>query len=167
MMGVGAWQVVRGVQSCNGTHQLTWSEHRATSLEVGDFTIKIPDGWRDAAEATDQKMKNLLAAQPGARVLVREKFDGETVMFKAAANEPVTAAPPCDQLAATLAKSESSTASNISPQTFDGDFGCRWTARRNQVEVHYNVRFHGPQVFVVACSRNAPCDQMLAAVTAK
>ena len=168
MLAVGVWQISRGLKECNGTTDLEWSKQRATSVDVGDFNIKIPPGWRDAAESGNQKMKDLLAKQPGAHVLVREEFDAEMVILKAAPNEPITGAPPCDELANTLAKAEGSTASAITVQTYNGDPGCRWNAGKGEVHLQYNVRFHGPSVFLVACSGDgAICTQVLAGVTAK
>ncbi len=167
LVGVGIWQAVQGFQACNGGHGLTWGDKRATSVEIGDFTIKIPAGWRDASEATDQKMKDLLATQPGAHVLVHEKFDEQMVMFKTGPSEPVGDKPPCEVLATTVAKSEGATPSDITQHAFEQDPGCRWTEKKGSLAMQYNVRFHGTQVLLVACSGGADCEPMVAAVSVK
>ncbi len=170
LVAVGVFQMVHGFQQCNGKRELHWSDKRATTVEAGDFVVKIPAGWRDAAEATDSEMKDLLAKQPGARVMVRQDFDGLMIMVKTGPVQDVGDKPPCDEMANTLAKQEGSMASNIKPQPFDGDPGCQWIAARGDVAMQYNVRFHGTTVLLVACGGGGAgyieaCQQALAGVS--
>lgn len=167
-VGVGAWQVVRGFQQCNGPHDFKWSANRAPAVDIGDFKVKVPDGWRDAAESGDDKMKALLAQQPGAKVFVRETFDGQIAMMKTAAND-IPAGTPCPDLANMAAKNEGATATDVSAQTFDGDPGCRWTEGKGDVQMQYNLRFHGGNLLSVMCSgpNGGICAQVLTGITAK
>ena len=167
-MGVGVFQIVHGFKECNGTHDFHWSSNRAATVDIGDFTVKVPDGWRDASEANDDKMKALLAQQPGAKVFVREAFDGQIAMMKTAAND-VPPGTPCQDLAAMAAKNEGATAADITAQTFDADQGCRWTENKGDVHMQYNLRFHGPHLLSVMCSGagGGICPQVLAGITVK
>jgi hypothetical protein len=168
LAGVGVFQMVHGFEQCNGKRELHWSSQRAATIESGDFAIKIPAGWRDASESTDDEMKQLLAKEPGAHVMVRENFDGAMIMVKSGPAPDVGAKPPCDDLAAELAKVEGTTTSNNHQQAFDNDPGCAWTARKGDFEMNYNVRFHGPMLLLVACSKDGgACQQALAGISLK
>jgi hypothetical protein len=166
----GVFQMVHGFQQCNGKRELHWSGKRAATVESGDFVVKIPAGWRDASEATDQELKDLLAKQPGAHVMVREDFDGAIILVKTAPGQDVGDKPPCDEVANTIAKQEGATATNIKPTPFDGDPGCAWTEGKGDVVMLYNLRFHGATMLLVACGGGTPgyeaaCQQAIASVS--
>lgn len=167
-LGFGIFMLTRAYKDFTGKKELHWSGTPATTLQAGDFAVKIPAGWRDAAEATDSEMKDLLAKSPGAKVMVRENFDGTTILLRAAPTQGI--ATKCDDLAAATAKGEGATATNVKPATFDGDPGCVWTERAGDVAMLYNVRFHEPSLLLVACGGGAPgyeaaCQQVLASVS--
>jgi len=143
--------------------KLHWSETRATQISAGGFTTAIPAGWREASEATDDDMQKLVAQQPGAHILVKDDFDGATIIVKSADTEP-TAEPPCDEIANTVAKQEGATATNIVKSKLENDGVCRWNYKKDDVEGEYWIRFHDKQLFAVMCFAKgtdaAACDQI-------
>lgn len=130
--------------------KLHWVDTRATQVTAEGFTVAIPAGWRDAAEATDDDMKELIAKQPGAHVLVREDFDGATIVIKAGASERMSD-PPCDEIANSVAKRERASATNIQKLSADGDPVCRWSYTFDDITADYWMRFHGDKLFAVMC----------------
>lgn len=138
--------------------KLHWGETRATQITTDGFTVAIPAGWRDAAEATDDDMKELLAKQPGAHVLVREDFDGATIVVKSAANEPMPD-PPCEEIANMVAKSEGAKSTNIVKGKADADATCRWEYAKDDTKADYWMRFHGNKLVAVMCfARGEPAN---------
>jgi hypothetical protein len=163
MLTAGVIQIVRGANGCSG-HKLSWRGTRAPTLTLAPYTITIPAGWRDAAEAEDEKMRDLLAKQPDGRLIVREDFDGESVFVKTAPLDDATA---CAELAPEVAKGEGAVATEIAEHAFGADRGCRWVERAGEVTVQINVRFHAGTALVIACSSkgvNTGCAPALAGV---
>lgn len=148
-----SWQialVLVGVAAGCSKRKLHWSDTRATTVTTDGFVIPIPTGWRDAAESTDDDMRKLLSKSPGAHILVREDFDGATMVIKGGSNPP-TPSPPCDEIATTIAKQEGAKATSIQKPTVDGDGACEWTYTKGDIEADYWMRFHGDKVLAVMC----------------
>ncbi len=165
--GVGAWQMVSGIRACTGRREPHWSAQRAASLAVGDFTVSIPAGWRDAREASDSEIKELVANSPRARILIRETFDGDLVTLLAAPSEPVVTPAPCEKLVTDLVTVDHLTASNITQRSFGVDPGCAWIAKANTgLEISMAMRFHGAQILLAGCPRTSSvCDRVLGSAT--
>lgn len=127
--------------------------------------MPIPDGLRDAREARDEKITSFLASQPGARVLIREAFDGQAVVLKLAPLLAGEAEAPCDRLAAEIAAADHATVSGAAAQAFGEDRGCAWTATAGKVTMATSLRFHGGQQLLVGCTAGIPCAPILAGIT--
>jgi hypothetical protein len=130
--------------------KLHWGETRATTITEGGFTLPIPTGWRNASEATDDDMQKLVAKQPGAHILVREDFDGATIVIKGG-NNPPTTSPPCDEIATTVAKQEDATATAIQKIMVEGDAACQWTYTKGDIVADYWMRFHADKLLAIMC----------------
>ncbi len=152
-MGMRSWQiacVLLTLTSACSKRKLHWSGTRATEITGGGFVVPIPAGWRDGAEATDDDIRKVLGAQPGAHGLVREDFDGATIVIKAGDNPPTTD-PPCDEIATAVAKQEGATSSALQKTTVEGDAVCQWTYTKGDVVGDYWMRFHADKLIAIMC----------------
>ncbi len=148
------WQivlvVVASLASACSKRKLHWIDTRATTVAIDGFTVPIPAGWRDGAEATDDDMKEVLRKTPGAHVLVRDDFDGATIVIKGAATEPTTT-PPCDEIAKLIATQEDATATGVKNITIEGDGACHWTYTKGDIEGDYWMRYHADNIIAIMC----------------
>jgi hypothetical protein len=166
------WQIAllaAGLVTGCGRRKLHWGDTRATTITENGFVVPIPAGWRDGAEATDEDMRELLAKQPGAHGLVKEDFDGATIVVKSGPTEPA-AVPPCQEIASTIAKNESATAVDVKVLTIAGDGACQWTYKKDDVEGNYWLRYHDDKVIAIMCftqgdkANLAACEKTRAAL---
>ena len=153
-----------------GKRKLHWSGARASQIKASGFVVPIPASWRDGAESDDEDLHQVLATLPGAHGLVKEDFDGATIIVKTGPSQPEAAAsPPCEEIAQTIAKQESAKAEHVEKATIDGDGTCKWIYKKEDIEAHYWMRFHGDQVLAIMCfpqnnaANLATCEQTIAA----
>jgi hypothetical protein len=147
----------------SGCRDTGWRGDRATEVVVGPYTVPIPAGWRNLAEARDQSL-GFRGLADGYVVLVPERFVDAGKGSMIAMNWLMEARRPGQAIdCAGLARVPSSSgntggvADGHSIQ-IEGDDGCLITRNDGKLAIVGALRFHGDFQFLVLCSRDVAGD---------
>jgi hypothetical protein len=141
--------------ACESKAKLKWKAQELSSAELGPFTIKYPQGWRDLRESADPSLERLgKRAGENAHVLVREGDTNTDTNIALDWNGPIENfnAVTCDAFAKGMAVA-GEPPGDVQEVPFGTDRGCQWELTDGGSNVRMWTRFHGDNFAVIACLR--------------
>ncbi len=166
--------VVFALAACKGDG-LQWKKHEIKQVQLGDFTLAVPKGWRDLRESEDSSLARLhtrLGADTEAHIFVRENASN-TDSNIALMWSDLVGVPTCDQFSRAMGGGiEKQT---VLEQPYGADRGCSFWMKQDDSEGKTFVRFHPPKMLTLQCLRpakgddaaDATCESVAAALAAQ
>lgn len=149
-----------------------WREARATTVEVGDYVVRIPQGWRSLDELADDELRTSVKLADGAQGLVPEDIREGYTPSIVLASTSVEGLEIDEAICRDLADQVKQTTPNglitdVQSATFDGEPGCTWNFVVPNQSGRALARFHGTDMLLALCTWNGEGTKELADICAK